>query len=360
MANQPLKGLVLSGGRGSRLRPLTYTAAKQLVPVANRPILFYVLDNLVETGVRDIGIIVSPETRKAIRDAVGDGKDWGIKVEYILQEEPLGLAHAVKVARPFLGMSPFIMYLGDNLIGSGIQKFRESFEQSKADATILLKEVDKPSSFGIAEVDGDGRVKRLVEKPKEPGSNLALVGIYFFSPKIHEAIDGIQPSWRGELEITDAIQRLLEQGNKVLSHRLDGWWLDTGKKDDLLTANTAVLDDWIQRKVLGEVDEQSQVTGRVQLGKGSHVVTSTIRGPVVIGENVQIEGSFIGPFTSVGNGCRIRFSVLEHSVILENSTIEHIDRLEDSLVGKGSCVMKGQGNHRAYRLMIGDDSVAEL
>jgi len=355
-----MKGLVLSGGRGSRLRPLTYTGAKQLVPVANRPILYYVLDNLAEAGVRDVGMIISPETGKDIRNAVGDGRDWDIEIRYILQEEPLGLAHAVKVARPFLGADPFIMYLGDNLIGSGIEPFRNAFEQSDADAAILLKEVDTPSSFGIAEIDEEGRVIRLVEKPKNPASNLALVGIYFFSPKIHEAIDSIQPSWRGELEITDAIQWLLDRGEKVSSHRLEGWWLDTGKKDDLLTANTAVLDLWTQREIKGEVDGASQVTGRVCLGKGSRIISSTVRGPVVIGEDVTIEGSFIGPFTSVGNGCRILFSAVEHSVMLENATIERIDRLEDSLVGRGSCVVHAQGNHQAYRLMIGDDSVVEL
>jgi len=351
-----LKGLVLSGGRGTRLRPLTHTAAKQLVPVANRPILFYVLDNLAECGVREIGIIISPETGKAIQEAVGDGSQWRIKVEYILQDDPLGLAHAVKIARPFLGTAPFIMYLGDNLIGSGISEFRKSFESSQADATILLKEVAMPSNFGIAEVGPDGRVLRLVEKPREPRSNLALVGIYFFSSRIHEAIDRIRPSWRGELEITDAIQQLLEQGGTVLSHQIEGWWLDTGKKDDLLTANTVVLDEWVKRQVHGEVDQQSQVTGRVRLGKGSRVINSTLRGPIVVGESVVIENSFIGPFTSIGSGCRIISSVLEHCVLLESARIEHVDRLEDSLIGKNSAVLKDHKSHQAYRLMIGDDS----
>ena len=351
-----LKGLVLSGGKGTRLRPLTHTAAKQLVPVANRPILFYVLDNLLEAGIRDVGIIISPETGKAIQEAVGDGSTWGMKFKYIWQEEPLGLAHAVKVARPFLATDPFIMYLGDNLIGSGIGAFRETFEKSNADASILLKKVGNPSSFGIAEVNSQGRVCRLVEKPQDPQSSLALVGIYFFSPKIHGAIDRIRPSARGELEITDAIQELLEQGCSVLSHQLDSWWLDTGKKDDLLTANSVVLDEWVKRELLGEIDEESQVSGRVRLGKDSKVIKSTIRGPVVIGEKVQIEGSFIGPFSSIGNGCRILSSVMEHCVLLENARIEQVDRLEDSLVGKGSSVIKNRGNHQAYRLMIGDDS----
>ncbi len=355
-----LKGLVLSGGRGSRLRPITHTGAKQLVPVANRPILFYVLENLSEAGIQDVGMIISPETGKEIKSAIGEGKDWGLKVEYILQEEPLGLAHAVKIAKPYLGMNPFIMYLGDNLIGSGIAKFRRDFEQSKADASILLKEVDTPSNFGIAEVDKQGRVMRLVEKPKAPVSNLALVGVYFFSAKIHEAVTRIRPSLRGELEITDAIQWLLDHQSKVSSHRLEGWWLDTGKKDNLLTANTTVLDEWTHRKIRGKVDATSQVTGRVDLGQGSRIMNSTVRGPVVIGENVHIEGSFIGPFTSIGNGCRIRSAAVEHSVVLENAVIEHIDRLEDSLIGKGSSVVQGKGNHHAYRLMIGDDSAVEL
>jgi glucose-1-phosphate thymidylyltransferase len=347
---------VLSGGKGTRLRPLTYTGAKQLVPVANQPILFYVLNNLADAGIRNVGIIISPDTGKVIQEAVRDGSRWGIDVEYIVQEEPLGLAHAVRIAQPFLGTSPFVMYLGDNLIGSSIARFREAFEKSSADATILLKEVDTPSSFGNAEIDEAGRVIRLIEKPKEPRSNLALVGIYFFSPKIHAAIDQIRPSWRGELEITDAIQRLLDDGGQVIGHRLEGWWLDTGKKDDLLTANTVVLDSWIQREILGEVAEDSQVSGRVRLGKGSRMVNTRVRGPAVIGDNVYIEGSFIGPFTSIANGCQILHSAVEHCVILENATIDHVDRLEDSLVGRGSRVMKSQAKSHAYRLLIGDDS----
>src|SRR5262245_288972 len=320
--SQTLKGLVLSGGKGTRLRPLTHTAAKQLVPVANRPILYYVLDNLLQAGIRDVGIIISPETGTAIREAVGNGSRWGMKFEYILQNEPLGLAHAVKVARPFLGTDPFLMYLGDNLIGSGIRGFRETFEKSNADASILLKKVNNPSSFGIAEINSEGQVRRLVEKPSDPRSNLALVGIYFFSARIHDSIDRIRPSGRGELEITDAIQDLLEQGCIVLSHHLDSWWLDTGKKDDLLTANSVVLDEWVKRQLLGEVDEESQVSGRVYLGKDSKVTRSTIRGPVVVGDNVQIENSFIGPFTSIGNGCRILSSVMEHCVLFENRSEE--------------------------------------
>jgi len=356
MGDVRIKGLVLSGGKGTRLRPLTHTAAKQLVPVGNRPILFHVLDNLKNAAVKDVGIVISPDTGNAIREAVGDGRAWGMNLEFIMQSEPLGLAHAVKVARYFLGRDSFVMYLGDNLIGSGIREHLERFVSSGADASILLKDVDNPSSFGIAEVDEDQRVIRLVEKPKNPKSSLALVGIYFFTQQIHEAITTIVPSWRGELEITDAIQALLDAGGKVLSDVVQAWWLDTGKKDDLLSANTVVLDEWIKRRIDGEVDAQCQITGRVQLGAGSHVRQSTVRGPVVIGDNVLVENSFIGPFTSIGNGCRIISSVLEHCVLLENARIEHVDRLEDSLVGKNSVVLRDNKIHQAYRLMIGDDS----
>jgi glucose-1-phosphate thymidylyltransferase len=351
-----MKGLILSGGRGTRLRPLTHTAAKQLVPVGNRPILFHVLDNLKNAGIEEVAVVISPETGGAVRDALGSGEAWGMRLDYVLQSEPLGLAHAVKIAERYLGSDSFVMYLGDNLIGSGIKTYLEKFESSGADASILLKEVENPSSFGIAEVGDDQRVIRLVEKPKQPKSNLALVGIYFFTGRIHKAISTISPSWRGELEITDAIQALLDSGGKVLSDRIEAWWLDTGKKDDLLTANTVVLDEWVNRRIDGEISAQSQVTGRVQLGLGSRVINSTVRGPVVIGENVLVENSFIGPFTSIGAGCRIISSVLEHCVLLENARIEQVDRLEDSLIGKNSVVLKDHKVHQAYRLMIGDDS----
>ena len=361
MPNTHLKGLVLSGGRGTRLRPLTHTAAKQLVPVGNRPILFHVLDNLKKAAVTEVGIVISPETGNAVREAVGKGQLWGMNIEYILQSEPLGLAHAVKVAQPFLGSDSFVMYLGDNLIGSGIEAIIASDSRSPGrEASILLKEVDNPSDFGIAEMDSSSRVIRLVEKPKEPHSNLALVGIYFFTPRFTGLSSELSPSWRGELEITDAIQKLLDAGGEVLSDRIDSWWLDTGKKDDLLTANTVVLDEWVTRRIEGEIDPRSQVTGRVQLGRGSRVINSTVRGPVVVGENVLVENSFIGPFTSIGSGCRIVSSVLEHCVLLENARIEQVDRLEDSLIGKNSVVLKDDKVHEAYRLMIGDDSEVQL
>lgn len=356
-----MKALVLSGGAGTRLRPLTHTGAKQLVPVANKPILFYVLENIVAAGIEDIGIIISPETGREVQRVVGDGSRWKATITYIWQDRPGGLAHAVQTARDFLGDSSFVMYLGDNLIGRGIQRFVERFRSEKPEAQILLKPVDNPSAFGIAEVDGDGQVVRLVEKPRQPRSNLALVGIYIFSPGIFQAIKQIEPSWRGELEITDAIQKLIDWGRPVLSEVIQEWWLDTGKKDDLLKANRVVLDEWIRRDVKGKVEGTSDVTGRVVVPPSATIKDSIIRGPVVLGENVVVERSFVGPFSSIGDGCRIRNSSVEHVVLLEGCRVEEVQRLEDSVVGRNSLVRKReQALTEALCLMIGDDCVVEL
>jgi glucose-1-phosphate thymidylyltransferase len=356
-----MKALILAGGAGTRLRPLTHTGAKQLVPVANRPVLMYVIDNLSDAGIRDIGVIISPETGREIQTALGDGSSWGVKFTFILQDRPSGLAHAVATAKPFLGSSDFVMYLGDNLIGTMI---RDSVAKFRGDSTfaasIMLKEVPNPTAFGVAEVDGTGQVTRLVEKPREPKSNLALVGVYMFRPSIFEAIAKIEPSARGELEITDAISKLIELGGKVHFSRLTSWWLDTGKKDDLLIANHTVLDDWLKPEIAGEVDDKTQIIGRVRVEKGARIERSSVRGPVIIGKDAVISDSRIGPFTAIGDGVTVRRSNIEHSVIMEKSSIIDVHRLEDSLLGKRVLVHPGDARRGALSLMVGDDCVVEL
>jgi len=355
-----MKAFVLYGGKGTRLRRITHNLAKQLVPVANEPILGYVFQHLMDAGIKEVGVIVAPETQEDVRLFLGDGRRWELRITYILQEQPLGLAHAVKTGQAFLGQSPFVMYLGDNLLAEGIKGYRERFLEEKLDAFLFLKEVDNPSAFGVAVLDKKGRITRLIEKPKKPPSNLALVGIYFFSPRIHEAIARIKPSPRGELEITDAIQELMNMKGLVKGHKLEGWWLDTGKKDDFLAANTTVLDDYVKRDLCGECDPQSQVTGRVRLGAGARVVNSIIRGPAVIGEGAEIIDSFIGPYTTIGPQHRIVNSVVEHSVVLNDCRIENIPRLEDSLIGRESRISQGNKQSQALRLMVGDNAVVEI
>ncbi|RJQ51902.1 MAG: glucose-1-phosphate thymidylyltransferase [Nitrospiraceae bacterium] len=355
-----MKAIILSGGKGTRLRPLTYSGAKQLVPVANKPILFYCIENIIQAGIKDIGMIIAPETGQEIKDTVGDGSRWGVKIKYIMQDTPGGLAHAIKTAREFLADSSFVMYLGDNLIGTGIEKFVDEFNRNKPEALILLKEVDDPKQFGVADVSENGKVLRLIEKPEVPPSNLALVGIYIFSPKIHDAIEIIKPSKRGELEITDAIQELINMGCNVESFVLDMWWLDTGKKDDLLTANAIVLDEWLKGSINGAVDSASRILGRVVVGRNSVIKDSTIRGPVIIGENTTVENSFVGPHTSIGSNVRVIRSSVEHSVIMDETELSNIERLDESIVGRRVKVVENRRSHKALRLMIGDDSVVEV
>jgi glucose-1-phosphate thymidylyltransferase len=355
-----MKAIILSGGKGTRLKPLTNTLAKQLIPVANKPILYYVVEQIVQTGIKDIGIIISPETGDRIKAVVGDGSQWNANVTYILQSLPGGLAHAVKTARDFLGDSSFLMFLGDNLIQGGITAFVEEFKAHSPEALILLKKVANPKSFGVAELDESGKVIHLVEKPKEPKSDLALVGVYLFTSRIHESIAKIKPSWRNELEITDAIQNLLDCGLTVRSHVLNGWWLDTGKKDDLLEANRVVLDGLIQRDLKGQVDSQSEIAGRVEIHAGARVQSSVIRGPVSIADGCLIKDSFIGPFTSIGAQTTIEHSSIEHSVVLENCFISNIERLSDSVIGRNSNINKRQNSFSAIRVFIGDDSNVEL
>ena len=354
-----MKTLVLSGGKGTRLRPLTFTTAKQLIPVANKPILGYVLDQTSQAGIIDTAIIISPETGEHVKNYIKDGSMWGINISYI-EQMPLGLAHAVKTARDFLQDEPFVMCLGDNLLGEGITKLIDKFNTEKLDALILLKEVENPCAFGVAVLDEIGNVVKLIEKPKVPPSNLALVGVYIFSPKIHWAIERIKPSWRNELEITDAIQELINMGYNVKSETLNSWWLDTGKKDDILTANTIVLDEYIKNEICGSVDNKSKVTGRVKIDMDAVIINSIIRGPVAIGKNSHIENSFIRPYTSIGDNTKIIDSSIEHCVILNNAQVNGIERLEDSLIGKDVKVSKNHNGHKALRLMIGDYSEIEV
>jgi glucose-1-phosphate thymidylyltransferase len=355
-----MKALILSGGKGTRLRPLTYTGAKQLVPVANKPILWYGIESIIAAGITDIGIIISPETGDEIQAQTGNGDRFGAKLTYIRQDQPLGLAHAVLTARPFLQDDPFVMYLGDNLIQDDLNPCLTDFKDNALDALILLKSVSNPTAFGVAEVN-HGRVVRLVEKPQNPPSNLALVGVYFFSPTIHEAIAILQPSARGELEITDAIQTLIDLQKTVEARQLLGWWLDTGKKDDLLEANRIILDTQLVRSNLGEIDETSQIIGRVQIGANSQIIHSTIRGPVIIGDRCRIENCFIGPYSSIADGVVLIESDLEHSVILKEAQVSGIhQRIVDSVIGQRAKLGVAPRRPKALRLLVGDDSQIEL
>lgn len=357
-----MKALILSGGKGTRLRPITYTGAKQLVPVANKPILWYGIEEIVAAGITDIGIIISPETGDEVRAKTGTGDRFGANITYITQKEPAGLAHAVKVAQPFLGDDDFIMYLGDNLIQQGdLSHFLKQFSTEQVDALILLRPVANPSAFGVAKVDARGRVLELVEKPQVPPSNLALVGVYFFSRIIHDAIACIQPSLRGELEITDAIQCLIDQQKQVVACQLEGWWLDTGKKDDLLEANRLILDTYLKSSILGDVDAQSQVIGRVQIDPRSQVINCTIRGPVVIGSDCYLENCFVGPYSSIADRVIMIDTDLEHSVILQGAQIARIhQRIIDSVIGQRAQLTVAPRRPKALRFLIGDDCQIEL
>jgi len=350
-----MKGLVLSGGKGTRLRPITYTSAKQLVPVANKPVLFRVIEAIRDAGIDEIGIVIG-DTGQEVRAAVGDGKRWGIHIEYIPQEEPRGLAHAVKISREFLGDDRFVMFLGDNCIQGGISGLIEQFKHSSYDAQIVLKHVLNPQQYGVADLDEQGQIVRLTEKPRAPRSDLALVGIYLFDASIWPAVEAIKPSWRGELEITDAIQWLVEHGRKVFPYIHEGWWIDTGKKDDLLDANRLILEEMSPSND-GYVDRDSQLIGKVIVEKGAEIINSTIRGPAIIGEQTRIINSYVGPFTSIYHHCLIEGSEIEHSIVLEQSVIRDLPhRLEDSLIGRYVEISRSPLKPKAYRLSLGDHS----
>jgi glucose-1-phosphate thymidylyltransferase len=351
---QDLKGLILSGGEGTRLRQITYTSAKQLVPVANKPVLFYGIESLVEAGVTDLGIVIAPSTGEDIREAVGDGSAFGASVTYIVQNEPAGLAHAALTAEDYLAGSPFVMYLGDNLLRDGISALVSAFRSSEPDALILLTHVSDPSAYGVAELDGD-RVVRLVEKPSEPPSDLALVGVYMFQPAILAAARKLRPSWRGELEITEAIQALIDDGARVESQVVTGWWKDTGHLEDMLEANRLVLEE-IEPRLDGEAVD-SKIEGRVVVEKGARVERSNVRGPAIIGSGARITDTYIGPYTSVGEGVEIARSEVEHSIILSGSRVSDLGaRMEASLLGRNVRLERSDGPPQTLRLLVGDNS----
>ena len=351
---QELKGLILSGGKGTRLRPITYTSAKQLVPVANKPVLFYGIEAMARAGIRDVGIIIAPETGDEIRAAVGTGERFGVSIAYILQDQPLGLAHAVLTAEPFLGAAPFVMYLGDNLLQGGIEDLVAAFRSSRPDALILLTPVPDPEHYGVAELR-DGAVVQLVEKPAEPKTNLALVGVYMFTDCVHAAARAIEPSGRGELEITDAIQYLVDQGRRVEPHIVQGWWKDTGRLGDMLAANRLVLDT-IESRLEGELVD-SQVDGRVVIEAGARLERSTVRGPAIIGAGARLSDCYVGPYTAIGEGCEIRNAEVEHSILLAGSSVHDLaGRMESSLLGRNVMIGRDERQPRAFRFLVGDNS----
>ena len=351
-----MKGLILSGGKGTRLRPFTYTGAKQLVPVANKPVLFYAIEDLVQAGITDIGIVISPETGDQIKAAVGDGARFGARVTFILQDVPRGLAHGIKIARDYIGADKFVLFLGDNFIRDGIVPQVNAFRDGAMNAQIILYRLDDPSSMGVAVLDGDGRVTRLVEKPKQFISPYAVIGIYMFDHNVFEAVNAIKPSARGELEITDTIQYLIDQKLNVRAHLLEGWWIDTGKMADILEANRLVL-DILKAKNEGQVDSASVIEGRVALQPGAVVVNSTIRGPAIIGERTRIENAFVGPYTSIAHDCVVQNCEIEHSVVLEHSTmVDAPARIADSLIGRNTEIARAGGRTKTLKMMIGDYS----
>jgi glucose-1-phosphate thymidylyltransferase len=349
-----LKGLILSGGRGTRLRPITHTSAKQLVPVANRPVLFYGIDAMAQAGISEVGIIIAPETGDEIRAVVGDGARFGVQITYIVQDEPAGLAHAVLTAEPFLADSPFVMYLGDNLLQGGIEDLVQAFRTNAPDALILLTPVPDPEHYGVAELEED-RVIALAEKPPEPRTNLALVGVYMFTPLIHAAARAIAPSGRGELEITDAIQHLVDSGARVEPHIVKGWWKDTGRLEDMLEANRLVLDT-IAGRVDGELVD-SQCNGRVIVEAGARLERSSVRGPAIVGAGARLVDAYVGPYSAIGEGCVIERAEVEHSILLAGASVIGLDgRMESSLLGRNVHVGRDHRQPRAYRFMVGDNS----
>ena len=347
-----MKGLILSGGHGTRLRPITFSQQKQLIPVANKPILFYAIEDVIEAGIKDIGIIVGPNKEQVIETVNNAGFD--AEVTFIEQDAPRGLAHTVLIAEDFIGAESFVMYLGDNILKEGIIKHAENFREKKFDASIILTEVDNPGEFGVAELREDGSVKRLIEKPKKPPSNLALVGIYFFNSPIYKAVRNIKPSWRNELEITDAIQWLIDNGYEVGWTKVVGWWKDTGKPEDILEANRLILDD-LTHEIRGEVE--GEIRGRVSIDKGTKVSeNSVIKGPVLIGRDCLIKDGYIGPYTSIGNNCEIINSEVEDSIVMDGAKLINAGNIVDSMIGRDAVIEKNKNLPKGNKFVIGDNS----
>ena len=354
-----MKALVLAGGKGTRLRPITFTRAKQLVPVANKPILFYALEAIRDAGIVNVGMIVG-DTADEVMAALGDGSDWDLAITYIPQAAPLGLAHAVKIAEEYLDGEPFVMYLGDNIVADGVTRFVEEFRASEVDAQILLAHVPNANHFGVAELGAHGQVLRLTEKPEHAPSDLALVGVYLFGPRVFEAVNAIEPSARGELEITDAIQWLIDHGLTVRPHVIKGWWKDTGRLEDMLEANRIILDTLVPER-LSEPGDDALLHGRVGVGEGTTIVNSVVRGPAIIGDGCEIRDSYVGPYSSIGDGCKVLGSEVEHSILLAGSRLENLgSRLTDSLLGVNAVVRRTSGRVTAARVMIGDNSEVDL
>ncbi|MFQ5585243.1 MAG: glucose-1-phosphate thymidylyltransferase [Thermodesulfobacteriota bacterium] len=358
-----MKGLVTSGGMGTRLRPITHTSNKHLIPIANKPMIFYAIEALVDAGVEDIGVIINPETGAEMKSALGDGGQWGVKFTYIVQEKPLGLAHVVKISEEFIGKEPFVFYLGDNVVVGGIRSFVDEFKEKGPNCQLVLSKTIHPERFGVAEIEG-GRVVRIEEKPKKPRSHYAVTGIYLYDRHIFEAVNRIEPSGRGELEISDAHQYLLDNGYEVSCSEITGWWKDTGQPEDLLEANRLALDMMLETsepEIRGEVDDDSDIAGKVVIEEGAKIIRSQIRGPAVIGRDTVIEDSYIGPFTSVYYGCQVRRSEVEYSIILEDCIILDADiRIERSLLGREVEIVKGDSKPRTLKFIVGDQSRIEL
>ncbi len=361
--NKSMKALITSGGKGTRLRPLTHTSNKHLIPIANKPMIHYVIEAVIQAGIKEIGIVINIETGDEIKEALGKGDKWGVKFTYILQEAPRGLAHVVKVSQDFIKKTPFVFYLGDNVLVGGIERFIEEFIKNKNNCQLILAKVKEPQRFGVAELK-DGRVIRVEEKPKKPRSPFAITGIYLYDHSIFEAVNNITPSSRGELEISDAHQYLINNGYVVGYSEITGWWKDTGKPEDLLEANRLILDkiiDGYDPMILGDVDSSSDIVGKVIIEKGAKVINSAIRGPVIIGENTLIKNSYIGPFTSIYYGCEIKNSEIEYSILLENCKIVDASvRIKRSLLGRGVKIYKNTSKPSTHKFILGDQSTIKL